>query len=189
MIITNVSIAEGSANWLANPSAAVMQLDVSDAITFAVGPASAVILGAAAPVGGFQLIVDVLDHDDTLDEGSYWKLPILSSGVGVNGLTLNLKWTSGTAVAGDAVWGCAVAGIAAGEVITAETHDDFQRVTSTAAGVVDTIVEASISFTNAEADVLLTGDYLQVLIARFGSDVADDLVGDASLIGAELVFG
>jgi hypothetical protein len=189
LIVTNVSIAQGSANWLASSAPEVMQLDVSDSIAFSVGPAAGTILGAAAPVGGFQLIVNTLLHDDTLDEGSYWKMPILNAGAGINGLTLNLKWASTTAIAGDAVWGCAIAGIAAGEVITAETHDDFQRVTTTVAGVVDTVVESTISFTNAQADVLATADYVQVLIARFGSDAADTLVGDASLIGAELVFG
>jgi len=191
LIITNVSPAQGSANWLASSAQsgiAPWRLDVSDATAYAVGPASGSIAGAVAPAGGYQLLVDTLDFDAATDEGAYWKYPLLPSTYLAGGLTLNFKWTA-TAIVGDVSWRAAIAGIAAGEVITAETHTAFLSTVETAPGAADTVLNASIAFTNVEADALAASDYLQILISREGAVGGDTMLGDARLIGAELIFG
>jgi hypothetical protein len=114
---------------------------------------------------------------------------VLSRVYGGGGLTVNIIWTSRTAVTGDVVWDAQI------ESFTPDADDldvdgfvAANTVTDTVGSAAGEPMQAAITFTDgADMDSLAIGEYFRLRITRDTADAADTLVGDAQVVAVEII--
>jgi hypothetical protein len=128
----------------------------------------------------------VLDFDKDADETAIF-LGVLPRNYGGNGITATVIWTA-TPIAGDVVWDLQFERQQDG--VTDMSADSFaaaQSVTGTVDGTTEVANYHEITFTNgAQMDSLAVGEAFRIKLNRDANNVADTLVGDASLRRIEI---
>lgn len=132
-------------------------------------------------VGGTNFPYAELDYDDAQEEYSCWRFALPPNFDPDEDIIFRISWKSGTAIAGDAVWGVSVLGREEGDDIAAAAMGANVQVVDTVPGVVEQLAVAIITLTPAQ-HVLAANDMVIVMLTRDGADVADTLVGDAHLV-------
>ena len=114
---------------------------------------------------------------------------VLSRVYAGGGLTVNIVWTSRTAVIGDVVWDVAVESFTPdADDLDVDTFAAANTVTDTIGSAAGEPMVAACTFTDgADMDSLAAGEYFRLSVTRDTEDEADTLVGDAQIIAVEVI--
>ena len=116
-----------------------------------------------------------LTFDDSTDEAIVF-LGAAHTSLGAGDLTVTIHWGSLTATTGDVTWD--VAFERQNTTLASDSFNTAQTVTTTVGGTVSITGTSVLTFTIAEADGILAGESLRILLLRDVDD-GDDMVGDA----------
>lgn len=136
---------------------------------------------AHTPVGGTNFPYAQLDYTDAQEEYSCWRFALPPNFDPDEDIIIRVFWKSGTAVAGDAVWGVSVLGRTEGDDIAAVAMGVNVQVVDTVPGVVEQLAVAIITLTPAQ-HALAANDMVILMLTRDGADAADTLAGDAHVV-------
>jgi hypothetical protein len=137
-------------------------------------------------VNGAEFPVAELAYDDAANESAFWSFPALLYGSG--NLTVTLEWYATSAVAGDCVWGAAIACITP----TTDTQDVETKTlaaentaTTTHPGTTaKRLLQTIITVTNLDA--ITAGDMVWLRLRRLSA--GNTMAGDANLVKATVAW-
>jgi hypothetical protein len=132
---------------------------------------------------GTNFPLSLLGYDDTTVQSMFFKF--LPSTYGSGNLTLTLEWYSATGqVAGNVVWGAAIACVVPGSAQSVETKALATQDTTTTAvnasakGLTQTVITIS------DLDSIASGDLVWIRIQRIANSGSDTMTGNANLLYA-----
>ncbi len=105
-----------------------------------------------------------------------------------NNLQVQIVWIAASAVVGDVKWNAAFEFDQ--EAVTDLDVDSFatdQTATDTTDGVAGVITRTTINFTQAQADGLTPGNAFRLQVVRDAFAGADTMVGDAQIVGVNVI--
>jgi hypothetical protein len=124
----------------------------------------------------------VISFDDSTDEHQDFLIRVYDGYDGSSGVTVRLPWSAESAVVNDVKWDAAFRRLNFdGEDVDTSHSYSYQTTTDTAPGTQGHITQATITFTNAQADGVQPGELAILRIRRDANDVADDMSNDAYL--------
>lgn len=131
--------------------------------------------------------VALLDFAAGIDENAEWGL-IMPANYGTGGLTITIWFAASSGTTGNAIWRIAIEkitddGISLEALSYANTQDSAQTPPSGTSG---NIVDASITFTNAQIDGVTAGDNFRLRLIRVGSSASDTVTGDLEFVSMEV---
>jgi hypothetical protein len=129
----------------------------------------------------------VITFDDASDRTIYFESAVAEN-YGGSPITVNLFWAAATALFDDVEWFVSWERQNAGGPFDLDVNDfaPALSVVSTAPGTSGFLQQASIVFTQAQADAVAAGDCFRLRIRRDGGVGNDDMVGDAQLLRVTL---
>ena len=136
---------------------------------------------AHGAVGGTAFPYAQMIYTDPQEEYSCWRFALPPNFDPDEDIIIRVFWKSGTAIAGDAVWGVSVLGRTEGDDIAAAAMGVNVQVVDTVPGVVEQLAVAIITLTPAQ-HVLAANDMVILMLTRDGADAADTLIGDAHVV-------
>ena len=135
--------------------------------------------GTNYPVPGYAF-------DAAVDEAVFFQL--VATDYGSGNPVLRIFWYADTATANDVVWGAQIAALTPGDSqdIEADALATAQTVTDAAPGTVGFMVRADLTITNL--DSLAADDWVTLRLYRDADNGADDMAGDAIVVGLTLEY-
>ncbi len=101
------------------------------------------------------------------------------------GLTIVAAFTAASATTGNAIVAIAIEQVT-GLDIDGDSFAAEKTATYTAPGTSGVPATVSISFTNAEADSVTTGNVFRIRVGRDGANVSDTMAGDLELLSLSI---
>lgn len=127
-----------------------------------------------------------VEFDADAEEGCWWHFMMPPNFDPTENVKARIHWYSAAAVAGEAVWGASVLGVAEGEVWDAPLGDEVEA-TETTQDVAGELTVTEIALTPAQ-HALAAGDAVALQLKRKAADGDDTLLGDAIVAMVEFEF-
>jgi hypothetical protein len=101
-------------------------------------------------------------------------------------INVDIYWFAGVAIVGDVRWEVSFVNQTGGNLVT-RAFAGPQFVVTTVPGVINTIVQSTVAFTQVQADGIAAGDPYRVRIRRAGAAGTDTMADTAQVIAATMV--
>jgi len=130
--------------------------------------------------------IPVAEFDDTINENIVFS-DIVQKGYSGSNIEVKIYWVAASAILGDVKWNAAFERKQdGGSSIDVDSFAAARSVTDTTSAVLGSIKVSTITFTQAQADGIVSEDKFRVKFTRDASDVADTLIGDAQIVAVEI---
>ncbi len=105
-----------------------------------------------------------------------------------NSIQVQINWVATSAIAGDVKWDAAFEFDQEGVYnLAADSFAAARTTTDTTDGTSGVITRTTIDFTTAQADGVVAGSSFRLQIVRDANDGGDTMVGDAEVIGVNII--
>lgn len=130
----------------------------------------------------------LLAFDDTTAQNVEFS-KALSTGYAAGTITLNIDWIAATATTGAVKWNAQFERMGTtGHDLDTDAFAAAQTTTTTTSGTSGIVVRTAITFTQAQADSIAANDAFRLRVTRDAANGADNLVGNAQIVMAQIVL-
>lgn len=130
--------------------------------------------------------VPTIEFDDASDEVVLLD-GVINRNYSNESVIVDIDWAGKTATTGNVKWNAQFARLAAGgQDLDSFSYSAIQTTTSSTNGTSGILTRTSITFTQAQADSIASGDFFRIKLIRDANDAADTMSGDAQVVAVQL---